>query len=479
MLFPTATFALFFLLVLPLSWLLMQDLPRWRVFMLVASYVFYGWWDWRFCILLAASTVVNQVLAVAVHRAGSRQGKKFVVGAAVTWNLGVLFVFKYYDFFASSFQNALADVGVHVSPGLIGVALPVGISFFSFMALSYVIDVYRGDFAPTTMAKFAVFLSFFPHVVAGPIVRARELVPQLRTPRDPRRVDASRAFFLIASGLFLKVVIASYLASHIVDDVFGTPERYSALDSLVGVYAYAVQIFADFCGYTNIAIGVALLLGFRFPQNFDDPYAASSLRDFWRRWHMTLSRWLRDYLYVPLGGNRKGRRRTYVNLLVVMLLGGLWHGAGWTFVVWGAIHGGGLAGEHWWQERKGLRGSEPLSPPPAPRGWSLAWRRLATFHVVCLGWVFFRAESLGDAFTLLGRIATGWTQAPELVGAGVLLAIAVGIGAQYVPAGAFGRLMAAFSRLGPVAQGACLAATLTVIGALGPAGVAPFIYFRF
>ena len=223
-------------------------------------------------------------------------------------------------------------------------------------------------------------------------------------------------------------MIASYLADHIVDDVFGTPDRYSALDALVGTYAYAVQIFADFCGYTNIAIGVALLLGFRFPQNFDDPYTASSLRDFWRRWHMTLSRWLRDYLYIPLGGNRKGPRRTYVNLIAVMLLGGLWHGAGWTFVVWGGLHGGGLAAEHWWAERrlKGRAGgSEPHGPP---RGWALAWRRLATFHFVCLGWVFFRAESLGDAFAVLGRIATGWTQAPELVGGGVLLAIAVGIG---------------------------------------------------
>jgi D-alanyl-lipoteichoic acid acyltransferase DltB (MBOAT superfamily) len=472
-LFPTATFALFFLLVLPLSWLLMPDPPRWRVFMLVASYVFYGWWDWRFCFLLAASTVVNQVLAVAVFRSATIGAKKLFVGAAVTYNLAVLFVFKYFDFFVSSFRNGLADVGIHVSPGLIGVALPVGISFFSFMALSYVIDVYRGDTTPTTLAKFAVYLSFFPHVVAGPIVRARELVPQLRTPRDPRRVDASRAFFLIASGLFLKVVIASYLAGAIVDDVFGTPERYGAVDSLVAVYAYAVQIFADFCGYTNIAIGVALLLGFQFPQNFDDPYTASSPRDFWRRWHMTLSRWLRDYLYIPLGGNRKGPRRTYVNLMLVMLLGGLWHGAGWTFVVWGALHGVGLAAEHWWSER---RGGTPTSPP---RGWALAWRRLATFNFVCLGWVFFRAESLADAFAVLGQIATGWTQAPELVSAGVVLAIAVGIGGQYVPSDAIGRLMAAFSRRSPVVQGACLALALTVIGALGPAGVAPFIYFRF
>jgi len=188
---------------------------------------------------------------------------------------------------------------------------------------------------------------------------------------------------------------------------------------------------------------------------------------------MTLSRWLRDYLYIPLGGNRKGPRRTYVNLMLVMLLGGLWHGAGWTFVVWGALHGAGLSAEHWWSER---RGGTPTAPP---RGWALAWRRLATFNFVCLGWVFFRADSLGDAFAVLGQILTGWSQAPELVTGGVLLAIAVGIGGQYVPTEAFGRLMALFSRRSPVVQGACLALALTVIGALGPAGVAPFIYFRF
>ena len=223
--------------------------------------------------------------------------------------------------------------------------LPVGVSFFTFMAISYVVDTYRGELVPTTLMRFAVFQAFFPHLVAGPIVRAGELLPQLEQPRDPRRVDTGRAFFLIVTGLFLKVVIANHLATHIVDDVFAAPNRHSSLEVLVAVYGYAVQIFADFCGYTNIAIGVALLLGFEFPQNFASPYTAVSLQDFWRRWHMTLSRFLRDYLYIPLGGNRKGRIFTYRNLLLTMLLGGLWHGAAWTFVVWGGIHGLGLAVE--------------------------------------------------------------------------------------------------------------------------------------
>ena len=219
------------------------------------------------------------------------------------------------------------------------VILPVGISFFTFMGIAYLVDVFRGDFAPTGLGKFAAYLSFFPHLVAGPIVRPNELVPQLDSPRDPRYVDTSRAFFLIATGLFMKVVISNHLASSIVDDVFGAPEAHSSLEVLVAIYAYAVQIFADFFGYTNIAIGIALLLGFRFPQNFDSPYAAVSIQDFWRRWHMTLSRWLRDYVYIPLGGSRGGRLFTYRNLMLTMLLGGLWHGAGWTFVVWGGIHG--------------------------------------------------------------------------------------------------------------------------------------------
>ena len=251
---------------------------------------------------------------------------------ALAGNLGVLGYFKYYDFFVTSSDNLASYVGIDMPLSLKTIVLPVGISFFTFMAISYVVDAYRGEFQPTTLEKFAVYLSFFPHLVAGPIVRPGELIPQLETPRDPRRVDTSRAFYLIATGLFKKVVIANYLASSIVDQVFATPGQHSSLEILIAVYAYAVQIYADFSGYTDIAIGIALLLGFTFPQNFDSPYAAVSVQDFWRRWHMTLSRWLRDYLYIPLGGSRGSRLLTYRNLMLTMLLGGLWHGAAWTFV---------------------------------------------------------------------------------------------------------------------------------------------------
>jgi alginate O-acetyltransferase complex protein AlgI len=270
----------------------------------------------------------------------------------------------------------------------------------------------------------------------------------------------------------MKVVISNYLASSIVDDVFAAPNQYSSLDVLVGIYAYAVQIYADFFGYTNIAIGIALLLGFQFPQNFDSPYAAVSVQDFWRRWHMTLSRWLRDYVYIPLGGNRGGRLFTYRNIMLTMLLGGLWHGAGWTFVVWGAIHGVALVAERWWRDRPGH-----VERPSTV--WIRAWKRFVTFQVVCFAWIFFRSDSVADAWDMIVRLFTAWGEPSELVTGGVLLAIAVGIGSQYLPRRLPLALMARFSRLPVPAQAVVLSLALLGVHAMGPEGVAPFIYFQF
>jgi D-alanyl-lipoteichoic acid acyltransferase DltB (MBOAT superfamily) len=474
MLFPTATFALFFMVVLPLSWLAMPWPHRWRPFMIVASYVFYAGWDWRFCFLLAVSTLWNQVLAVRIWRtdAGDAARRKALLVLALAGNLALLAWFKYYGFLVESGDGLFAVVGLEFPLELRSVVLPVGISFFTFMAISYVVDAYRGDFRPTTLEKFAVYLSFFPHLVAGPIVRPGELIPQLETPRNPRRVDTSRAFYLIATGLFKKVVIANYLAANIVDEVFAAPDQHSSLEILIAVYAYAVQIYADFSGYTDMAIGVALLLGFTFPQNFDSPYAATSVQDFWRRWHMTLSRWLRDYVYIPLGGNRRGRILTYRNLMLTMLIGGLWHGAAWTFVVWGGLHGAALALDHWRQRRPGY------VPPSASR--RRTWvARVATFQFVCFAWIFFRAGSFDDAWAMIGGLFTGWGEASPLVTGGVLLAIAVGIGSQYLPARVPAVIMARFGRLPVVAQGVVLAFALMLTSAMGPEGVAPFIYFQF
>ncbi|MBA3434473.1 MAG: MBOAT family protein [Actinobacteria bacterium] len=472
MLFPTATFAIFFMVVLPLSWLLMRRGERWRPFIVAASFVFYAAWDWRFVFLLAASIVWNQLFALAIHRRSDRRTRKLQVGAAVAGNVALLGYFKYFDFFVTSTNNLFAFVGVDVPLEARSIILPVGISFFTFMGISYVVDVYRGDFEPTSFSKFAAYLSFFPHLVAGPIVRPGELIPQLGSPRDPRYVDTARAFFLIGTGLFMKVVIANYLAANIVDDVFGAPNQHSSLEVLVGIYAYAVQIYADFFGYTNIAIGLALLLGFRFPQNFDSPYAAVSIQDFWRRWHMTLSRWLRDYVYIPFGGNRGGRLFTYRNLMLTMLIGGLWHGAGWTFVAWGAIHGTALVAERWWRDRPGY-----VERPSTT--WRRTWQRFLTLQVVCFAWIFFRSDSFADAWDLIVRLFTAWGEPSELVTGGVLLAIAVGIGSQYLPRRLPLALMARFSRLPVPAQAVVLSAALLVTHAMGPEGVAPFIYFQF
>jgi alginate O-acetyltransferase complex protein AlgI len=472
MLFPTIQFAVFFLVVLTANWFLMPHRQRWKVFMLGASYVFYGAWDWRFVGLIVASTIWNQALVRSIAAAGDPGTRKRRVTIAVAGNLAVLGWFKYYGFFASSLVNLAGSIGIDLPLPLLRITLPVGISFFTFQALSYVIDVYRGKQQPAPALDFAVYLAFFPQLVAGPIVRSSEFMPQIDIRKDPRRVEAVEAIGLIAGGLFKKVVVANTLATALVDPVFAGPQGFSGFEVLVAVYAYAVQIYADFSGYTDIAIGVALLMGYRFPQNFNAPYAAVSLRDFWRRWHMTLSRWLRDYLYIPLGGSRGGRSKTYRNLMITMILGGLWHGAAWTFVVWGALHGGGLAVERWLDERREARGEVPSYGRVA-----IAARRVFTFHLVCLGWVFFRADSFGTATTLLSRL-TDWGPAPAVTP--VVLALVIGgIAVQFVPRHFRLRLRFYFGRLRPISMGAVLGLFLLLLDGLGPEGVAPFIYFQF
>jgi alginate O-acetyltransferase complex protein AlgI len=463
---------MFFTIIYPVCWALRSHARLWQLFVLGASYVFYSLWDWRFVGLIALSTLVNQLAALLLAREVER-GQRVVLFAALLFNVGLLGGFKYYGFFVESFNDLMRDVGLAPRAPLVEVLLPVGISFFTFQAIAYVVDVYRRTLRPGSLLGFAVYLAFFPHLVAGPIVRAAEFLPQLARPRALTSDDASRAALLIARGLFKKVVISSFLATTIVDPVFGAPEQYSSAEVVVGTLGYAVQIYADFSGYTDMAIGIALLLGIRFPQNFDRPYAAASLQEFWRRWHITLSRWLRDYLYIPLGGNRRGRGRTSANLLATMVLGGLWHGAAWTFVVWGLFHGLGLAAE---RAVVALRRGRVAS---AAAGAGLQWLGpLLTFLFVCVGWVFFRAESLTTALTLLGRSVTAWGPAPLLT-PGLLIVIAAAIAVQYLPAGLEQRLEAAVARMPLVAQGAALGLFIAVTFALGPTGVAPFIYYQF
>ncbi len=340
MLFPTVQFAIFFPIVLALSWALMSRPWAWKPFILLASYVFYASASWRFCLLLGGVTVGNQAAAVLISRTEAEHRRRLLVAGAVALDLLVLGVFKYYSFFVQQTAEVLHGAGLGMPLPLVTVALPVGVSFYTFQAISYVVDVKRRLVEPASLIDAAVYLSFFPHLVAGPIVRAREFLPQLATPRNPENVAVGPGIALIALGLIKKVVIADYLARALVDPVFAVPQAYGGLDVLLAAYGYAAQIYCDFSGYTDMAIGLALLMGFVFPQNFRSPYRATGFRDFWRRWHMTLSRFLRDFLYIPLGGNRGGRLTVYRNLMITMVLAGLWHGAAWTFVLVGRLSRG-------------------------------------------------------------------------------------------------------------------------------------------
>jgi alginate O-acetyltransferase complex protein AlgI len=463
MLFPTVQFAIFFPIVLTLSWALMPKPWLWKPFILAASYIFYACAGWKFTFLLAASTAINQAAALLLHRTDAEGRRRLIVAVTVGVDLAILGTFKYYSFFAQQWAEATSGLGLGATLPLFTIALPVGISFFTFQAISYVVDVKRRQVEPAKTLDFAVYLSFFPHLVAGPIVRAREFLPQLRTPRDPDRVAVGSGISLIALGLVKKIVIADYLARTLVEPVFAVPRAYGGPDVLLAAYGFAAEIYCDFSGYTDMAIGLALLLGYVFPQNFRSPYRATGFRDFWRRWHMTLSRFVRDDLYIPLGGSHKGKLATYRNLLITMVLVGLWHGAAWTFVLWGAFNGIGLVAEHAIQGRFRFP------------GW-LRW--LVTFHLVVFGWIIFRAQSLSDLGTLLSRLTV--LTRPTLVSATALVAIVLVVGTQLLPADWLERLQVAIESRRPVLLGVALAVVIVFAAATVPSqGVPPFIYFRF
>jgi alginate O-acetyltransferase complex protein AlgI len=463
-LFPTVEFAVYFPVVLVLSWALMPRLALWKVFMVAASYGFYASANWKFCFLLGGVTLGNQLFAHLIGRTPEARRRKQLVGAAVALDLATLGVFKYYAFFVEDVDRVLDSTGLGLPFPLLTIALPVGISFFTFQAITYVVDTYRGHVQPAALLDVAVYLSFFSHLVAGPIVRASEFLPQIEKPRDPNNVAVGAGLVLIVSGLIKKVAIADYLAREVVDPVFAVPQAHSAPDVIFAAYAYAAQIYCDFSGYTDMAIGLALLLGIVFPQNFNRPYRSRSIREFWRRWHITLSRFLRDYLYIPLGGNRGGRLFTARNLMLTMLLGGLWHGAAWGFVLWGGIHGTALVAEHQ------LRGRETRLPD-----W-LKW--LVTFHVVVLAWIVFRAPDLTIARELFSQLSD-W-RSTSVITWTTLAVVAATIGFQLLPERQTGELRLRVERLHPAAMGAALAVVIVLVAATVPTqGVPPFIYFAF
>ncbi len=384
MAFNSIAFAIFLSAVVPLYFALGHR--RQNHMLLVASYVFYGSWDWRFLSLILVSTLVNYLVGGALRHASDRQRRLRLVSFAMVSNLGILGFFKYFNFFADSLSELMSSLGVSTNWTLFEIVLPVGISFYTFQTMSYTIDVYRGRMEATrSFFDFALFVAFFPQLVAGPIERARDLLPSISNPRHPSLEQATRGAYLILFGLFKKIVIADGLAPS-VNAIFGASAGLSGTDIWLSSVLFAFQIYCDFSGYSDIARGVSKILGFNLHQNFNQPYFSSSPREFWRRWHMSLSNWLRDYLYISLGGSQKGEGRTYRNLIVTMMLGGLWHGAAWNFVLWGLYQGFLLCVHRAWAQRY-----------PARVGLGRQALKIGVlFLFTCYGWMLFRAESFAQ-----------------------------------------------------------------------------------
>jgi len=394
MIFNTPIFYLFFLVFLSVYGLVLGRRRPKVYFIIVSSLVFYGAWNYRFIPLLVGSAVADYFIAQAIGRSTDPGSRKRWLTLSIGINLGILGLFKYADFVLESVGDFLGLFGVAADLPTLAWVLPVGISFYTFQSLSYTIDVYRGDMEPRKgLAEFTAALSFFPQLVAGPILRARQILPQMHDLPVPTWANVKRGALLVTTGV-LKKTAADLLAIPVAK-AFDSTEPVSLLETWTGVLAFAGQIYGDFAGYTDMAIGLALLLGFQIPLNFNLPYLAVSPIDFWRRWHISLSTWLRDYLYIPLGGSRNGGR--FRNVMITMLLGGLWHGAAWTFVVWGAFHGLIISISHSLTKVKGLALFHEN-----PRWWIQTAKWAVTFYLVLLGWVLFRAQSLSDGWAMLG-----------------------------------------------------------------------------
>lgn len=402
MVFNSLTFVAFFCVVYSLYLILPH---RWQNRMLLlASYIFYGYWDWRFLGLILLSTVIDYATGLAIESARTNRNRKRFLAVSICTNLGILCLFKYANFFLDSLSRGLTTFGFDLDARIAGIVLPVGISFYTFQTMSYTIDIYRRELRPTRhFLDFALFVSFFPQLVAGPIERARVLLPQLTTPRKIRGEQFEEGCWLILSGYYLKCVLADNLAPF-VERVFETPESVHGFEIIVGVWAAAFQIYGDFSGYSRIAIGTSKLMGIDLMQNFNRPYLATGPSDFWRRWHISLSTWLRDYLYIPLGGNRGSSFATYRNLMLTMVLGGLWHGAAWNFIFWGLFHGGMLCVWRWIEH---AHQTWPLSPFFRTR-FATPIRILLFFQLTCLGWLLFYAKDLSDLATLFNNCVSSF-----------------------------------------------------------------------
>lgn len=469
MLFSSGLFWGLFLLFLPLySWL--RDRRRQMiVFVVLFSFYFYyrcsGW----FVLLLGATSLFDWSLSRLMRRSTSAAGRKACVAASLAVSLGVLCYFKYANFFL---WNWAALVGNNFEP--LELILPVGISFYTFQSISYIIDVYKGRVEPTrTWLEYAFFLSFFPALVAGPIVRADYFLPQIHNSRHATRSEVYTGLWLIILGVVKKAILADYLAQYN-DLIFNSPGAYSGFETAMGIIGYTMQIYCDFSGYSDMAIGLALIMGFKLAQNFNFPYKSQNLTEFWRRWHISLSSWLRDYVYIPLGGNRHGTFRTYLNNFLTMLIGGLWHGAGWKFIFWGAMHGAGLAVHKAslpWLGRLG--DSWPVK--------AISW--FITITVVMLLWVFFRADTFGDAVTLISHAAADFSPSYLVPFAAArtlwLIMLLLIVVAHALPVNFWNRLGDMFVRSPWLVKLLIFLVVVQCVVELQEQDVSPFIYFQF
>jgi alginate O-acetyltransferase complex protein AlgI len=472
-LFNSLSFALFFVLVL-----LLHRLPLpWRAKkfnLLIASYLFYAAWNPPFVLLLWISTAVDWWVARRIHASDNAARRRHLLWLSLAVNLGLLGYFKYGGFLLDNWVALMAGFGIDwQAPGW-DIVLPVGISFYTFQTLSYTLDVYYRRAKPSdSLLDFSLFVTFFPQLVAGPIVRPTDLLPQFAKPVQASAAQFGWGLMLLVLGLFQKIVVADGLLAPVVDAVYGAASGVAPLDAWVGTLAFSAQIFCDFAGYSTCAIGIALMLGFSIVDNFRYPYAAIGFSDFWRRWHISLSSWLRDYLYVPLGGNRKGPGRTYVNLMLTMLIGGLWHGAAWTFVVWGGLHGLYLAVERFLRQRIG--------------GWPV-WDRwlsrlglgLLTYALVNITWVFFRAQDFAGAWKILSAMLLLDRSGPPILGSWLLLSGLLPVAAMLALHAYFRErsLHVEVQRLPVLASGLLWGAMATLIVLVQGESDA-FIYFQF
>jgi len=435
---------------------------------LFANYFFYAKWDLFYLALIPAASTCDFLIALGLQRFEKTALRRALVSLSVLLNLGILASFKYMPFFLENYSR-WSGRGAPEWHWI----FPLGISFYAFQSLTYTIDVYRRDAkATSSYLAYLASVSFFPTTLAGPITRVATLIPQFeKKDKTLSSADGGKALFLIALGLTKKLLIADYLADNLVNRVFDFPKLYTATETLVAVYAYALQLYYDFSGYTDIALGSALLLAIKLPPNFNMPYAAENIADFWRRWHISLSNWLRDYLYFSLPGLRsKWKIFTYWNLILTMLLGGLWHGASWNFVSWGLLHGAGLAATRAWQGVTG--GKKPAE------GWRKIGRIVATLNFVCFAWIFFRSPTLEAAMSILSRIGS-LTVSFENISAPVWMVLAIAVVAHYFPLRWQGRLVDLFAATPFYAQAAALMLLAVALQYVAASGVAPFIYTKF